>query len=161
MDPQEIESVEFRTTRIKEGYDPDEVDAFLDHVAAEMRLLVQELAKQIDENVTKSRQLARLRDAPTGILATPVPEAPSAGALRILEAAQRTAEQVEGNARMQCDEAIRAARTEADQIRGAAQAEADAINARLEDLKAKHEDLRLYLRSHLEAGLSELEANKP
>src|SRR4051812_26456103 len=101
LTPEDVQKKQFSTVRFKEGYDEEEVDAFLDEVEAELRRL-------IAENQSASRGAPAAPAAP----AAPVPTAPSAPveepsetALRTLLLAQRTA-----------DEAIAQAKAEAEQV---------------------------------------------
>src|SRR4051812_31806569 len=113
LTPEDVQNKRFSTVRFKEGYDEEEVDAFLDEVEAELRRL-------LGENTD-------LRGRPAGAPAQPAAPAPMAApaapteepnetALRTLLLAQRTA-----------DEAIAQAKSEADQILAAAKVRASSI----------------------------------
>lgn len=97
VDPQDIERVEFSTTRIKSGYDPDEVDNYLDRVAESLRSALDSAAQKDGEIVTLRRRIAELErtanDTPTAQL--PVIQAsPTEAAGRLLDLAQKTADDV-------------------------------------------------------------------
>src|SRR5690348_12831288 len=105
LTPEDVQKKQFTTVRFKEGYDEEEVDAFLDEVEAELRRLLAE-----------NQQLGRA-GAPAPAAPVAAPEAPAAApapappaedptetALRTLLLAQRTA-----------DEAIAQAKAEAEQ----------------------------------------------
>ena len=102
LTPEDVQKKQFSTVRFKEGYDEEEVDAFLDEVEAELRRL-------IAENSSLARQTQQpAAAAPTPAApAAPAPPAedPNETALRTLLLAQRTA-----------DEAIAQARAEAEQV---------------------------------------------
>lgn len=108
MIPADIDRKEFKTTRVKEGYDQDEVDAFLDAVQKDYAFLQQTVAKLDDENATLRRIVEASKEAPTAVL-TAVPEKPSAVAERLLEAAEKAAAEHEAEARAKADEVVREA----------------------------------------------------
>ncbi|MGW6257610.1 DivIVA domain-containing protein [Streptomyces sp. NPDC055085] len=169
MDPQEIQTVEFTTTRFKGGYDPAEVDNFIDRVAEELQLATNransngEVAARLRTELAEAnRKLAGYSDLPT----TQIPMQ----ATGILEAAQRVADQVQVEARQAADkvaaEAVTAADSklaeatkEADQRRQAAEAACYAVESRLKDLHVKHDQLRAFLKSHLTSSLDALEVH--
>jgi DivIVA domain-containing protein len=97
VDPHDIERVEFSTTRLKAGYDPDEVDNYLDRVADTLRSKNESLNKANDEIVILRRRVAELErvanDTPTSQLPVFQSE-PTAAAGRLLELAQKTADDV-------------------------------------------------------------------
>lgn len=151
MDPQEIEHVEFRTTRLKEGYDPDQVDAFLDRVAGELRLALTQLQERDEQIVKLKRQLAEQERmlgeydnfTPTQVLPTvskPEPDgvAPVTATL-ILEAAQKTADEVISQAQSHAVDITKVAesnaRERADEIVADAIKRRDTIQAKVTDLE--------------------------
>lgn len=159
MDPQEIDNIEFKTTRLKGGYDPDEVDNFLDRVSAEMRIREAAHISNIQEFDRVKRQLAeakmkleRFSDLPT----TQIPMQ----ATGILEAAQRVAEDVKAQAEGAAAVTVEAANAEAARV-GAMMANATREHeGRVALLKDKHEQLRSFLANFAQSGLDELEANR-
>jgi DivIVA domain-containing protein len=126
VDPQDIERVEFGTTRLKAGYDPDEVDNYLDRVADTLRTVIKSNGELEAEAVRLRRRVAELErkadDTPTTQL--PVVQAePTAAAGRLLDLAQRTA-----------DEVIAQAQAEAVEIQRRADENArDTLNAAVEE----------------------------
>ena len=91
LTPEDVQKKQFSTVRFKEGYDEEEVDAFLDEVEAELRRL-------IAENASLSRAShagpAAAAVAPEAPAAPPPPaEDPNETALRTLLLAQRTADE--------------------------------------------------------------------
>lgn len=126
LTPADVRSVQFTTTRMKSGYDMDEVDAFLDQVEAELGVLISQtqaardseavLRAQCDQLLGRVSELERrLGEATSTVMARPL-VMPSQG-----EAGQGS----------------QAARQAADQIVSAARAEAASIRARLvADLRA-------------------------
>src|SRR6059058_432873 len=110
LTPEDVQNKRFTTVRFKEGYDEEEVDAFLDEVEAELRRLLGE-----NDELRRAPKPTAAAAAPTPAAPPPPPpppareEQPQEAALRTLLLAQRTA-----------DEAIAEAKGEADQIVAAA-----------------------------------------
>lgn len=134
LTPAEVRAVQFATTRMRTGYDMDEVDAFLDIIEADVSQYVDEIQRVRDgEAVLRAqcdqlqsrlaaaeRRVAEAEAALTGAnVPAPSQEAPAevtaeltaaladnADAAAVMAVAQRTA-----------DEIIRLAQTRADSIR--------------------------------------------
>src|SRR5689334_11939647 len=124
LTPEDVQNKRFTTVRFKEGYDEEEVDAFLDEVEAELRRLIGE-----NDNL---RTRATAAPAPTARPAQPQPAAPtpaapaeetSEAALRTLLLAQRTADEAIAQAKQEADQLVNAARTRATQMEQEAQAQ--------------------------------------
>src|SRR3954467_14829738 len=109
LTPDDVQNKRFSTVRFKEGYDEEEVDAFLDEVETELRRLLAE-----NSSLGRAPAPASQPEAPAPAAAPA--EEPSEAALRTLLLAQRTA-----------DEAIAQAKGEADQIVSQAKVRASAI----------------------------------
>ena len=122
MDPRVIDSKQFGTTRLKEGYDQDEVDNFLDLVAAELRRVQQELAKAQQENEILRRRPA---EAPTVAMQQP----PSIVAEKLLQAAEEAARTYEAEAKARADEIVREAGAQGARVVEEAQAAAEKIKS--------------------------------
>lgn len=165
--PVDIERVQFKTTRVKEGYDQDEVDAFLDRAADALKTQIEYANKAEGDNVrlrsevaTLKRQLQAYTDAPTGVLElvkTEQPE-PTAMAGRLLELAQQTADEVTARAQREAadiaararaiaDETLEEAQREANEKRRAAEVEAYNAEQRLVAAKASERRQRDFLHS--------------
>lgn len=152
LTPADIEGKQFSTTRLREGYDPDEVDTFLDRVVAQIR---QETANSDSQGVSLRAEIKRLKAAldEAALRAAPPadPDAPSLDSIKtILVAAQKTAEQciADGNAQSgrtiaeataNAQRSLGEARAEAQRIVGEAhverQAEIDRLTAQIAELK--------------------------
>lgn len=168
----EIEDIEFKATRIKEGYDQEEVDDFLDRVAVDYANLQAKVS-------TLQEQLRRLTDAPTAKMN---PVTPLETADRLLRVAERTAQQHIADAELKADEIVREAggkaaqqieaadraaetmkekaRVEAAGILGQAQAEAAKTRVQRDQLSeqiTQLEDKRRTYKSWLESTLEHLE----
>ena len=113
LTPEDVRNKQFSTVRMKEGYNEDEVDAFLDEVEAELT----RLHRENDELKAKVSQLGqqparggRACGAWAGARrgAGPAPAvAPSAEAVRMLELAQKTADEHVASARVEANRLAR------------------------------------------------------
>jgi DivIVA domain-containing protein len=115
LSPADIDGMRFSTTRLKEGYDQEEVDSFLDQVQDAYRVALAQIARLEEEN----RTLRRINDsmksdasATTAVLATK-PEPPSAVAQKLIEAADEAAKRHEAEARTKADDIVRKAGADA------------------------------------------------
>jgi DivIVA domain-containing protein len=121
--PADINRKQFGSTRLKEGYDQNEVDEFLDRVEEDYSSVIAERDRLIREVDLLRRKLNAVKSSPEA--ATQVlPTTPAGSAEKILVAAQRTAEQVEQEANAEAGQIRAAARAEADNIRTTARGEA-------------------------------------
>jgi DivIVA domain-containing protein len=176
LNPADINNLRFtRASILRPGYVDTEVDRVMSRVA-------EELARHIAEKAQLRDELRALRSQVEG---TPVPVPPSEQAVRIISAAQQTADayvaeaeefsrQMTSEARAVYEEEVRQARENAGAIMQAAQeaaakmtvgmAGADAGARSMEELeeqvaylKAFSQACRVQLRSYLEALLSDVE----
>lgn len=115
LKPADIENVEFKTTRLKEGYDQDEVDNFLDRVAADY--------KRLEELAAQTQQLPPVPTAPPPVVQ------PTEQAAKLLELAQKTADKAVADANAVSAQKIHEGRTEAHRLLGDATAEAERIRS--------------------------------
>ena len=164
IDPQDIERVEFGTTRLKAGYDPDEVDNYLDRVADSLRAVNESNARFEEENARLRRRVAELErsanDTPTTQLPVIAAAEPTAAAGRLLELAQKTADDVIAQAQAdavaiqaRADESARDtlndAVAEADKRRRAAEAQAYKAEQDLDLLAGVRKSVRAQLEGQL------------
>lgn len=166
VDPQDIERVEFSTTRIKSGYDPDEVDNYLDRVAESLRSALDAARQKDTEVVTLRRRVAELERAANDTPTTQLPmiqPAPTEAAGRLLDLAQKTADEVVAAAQAEAvgiqqraDENARDTLNQAveEANRRKRSAEADAYRAEQE--LATLNDKRAQVRAELEGHLNDL-----
>src|SRR5215831_15624165 len=167
LTPADVRNKQFSTTRLRPGYDEEEVDAFLDEVEVELDRLIQEneeLRSKLAEvlrggKAPVSALSSPLADpepemlAPESIMPEPEPEPerrpepvrasmPSEDnmdtAARVLALAQQTADQAIADARREADETLGRARREADEILGKARRQAEQITS---DARARAESL--------------------
>ena len=167
LTPADVRNKQFSTTRLRPGYDEEEVDAFLDEVEAELDRLLQEN----EELRAKLAEFMRGGKAPAPALSSPLPEAPPElmapepprpeperrqhepmmgmmgaapvednmdTAARVLALAQQTADQAIADARREADETLGRARREADDILGKARRQAEQITG---DARSRAESL--------------------
>jgi DivIVA domain-containing protein len=163
LTPADVRNKQFSTTRLRPGYDEEEVDAFLDEVEVELDRLIQEneeLRSKLAECLRGGKSAVSALSSP---LADPEPEMlapepmmpepehrpepvrasmPSADnmdtAARVLALAQQTADQAIADARREADETLGQARREADEILGKARRQAEQITS---DARARAESL--------------------
>src|SRR6266542_2386224 len=160
LTPADVRNKQFSTTRLRPGYDEEEVDTFLDEVEAELDRLIQ-------ENEELRAKLAECLRGKVPALTSPViepkpdlmaPEPPALEpkqpepammgmppaednmdtAARVLALAQQTADQAIADARREADETLGRARREADEILGKARRQAEQITS---DARARAESL--------------------
>lgn len=161
--PADLQNKQFATTRLRPGYDEEEVDAFLDEVQAELERLLaenQELRAKLAQCLRGGTSAVPIPSAPPGppeagsVVPEPAPRAehgpepvriggPAAGeemgtAARVLVLAQQTADQAIADARREAEETLGRARHEADGILANARRQAEQITS---DARARAESL--------------------
>jgi DivIVA domain-containing protein len=163
LTPADVRNKQFSTTRLRPGYDEEEVDAFLDEVEAELDRLIQEneeLRAKLAEVLRGGKVPATALNAPhmdSGADLIPPPEAlrhePERRpepvmmkpvednmdtAARVLALAQQTADQAIADARREADETLGRARREADDLLTKARRQSEQITS---DARARAESL--------------------
>lgn len=170
MEPADIDKKEFKTTRVKGGYDQDEVDNFLDAVGVQWSKDLEIIAKQQDELIRLRRQLKEaqaIADAYDVTQTIPAPS-PAESATRILEFAQRTADEVMAAAKADADSLKAATDNECGDLLGRSRAQAEAmmneargtvyqLEQEAKALTVKVKDTKEYVRGYLRRALNELE----
>jgi cell division initiation protein len=139
LSPQVINEVEFSMAR--RGYDPDQVDEFLEKVAVAVGELTERLGEARERAVLAERRANEIerKGAQRVIEAGPVPESVSAQAEAELETLKRTLVLAQRTA----DAAMREAEEEAARLRADAEAAAaKLISAAEGDARAAHEGTR-------------------
>jgi DivIVA domain-containing protein len=160
LTPADVRNKQFSTTRLRPGYDEEEVDAFLDEVEAALDELIQ-------ENEELRAKLAETMRGRPPVSLTPQPEVPEImpepirheperqlepvmisrprpvednmdTAARVLALAQQTADQAIADARREADETLGRARREADDILTKARRQAEQVTS---DARARAESL--------------------
>jgi DivIVA domain-containing protein len=153
LTPEDVQNKRFTTVRFKEGYDEEEVDAFLDEVEAELRRLLAEKESG---------------PAPAPAPAAAAEEEPNEAALRTLLLAQRTADDAIAQAKAEADQIVAQAKVRASTIESEARAqhasavaelerERGGLAAQIEELRAFEQEYRARLKAYLEGQLRDLE----
>src|SRR6201993_594312 len=155
LTPADVRNKQFSTTRLRPGYDEEEVDAFLDEVEAELDRLIQEneeLRAKLAEVLRGGKSAvpalsSPLSDPKQDMMAPeprmdPEPRQPEPvmmgggmphiedsmdTAARVLSLAQQTADQAIADARREADETLGRARREADEVLTKARRQAEQI----------------------------------
>jgi DivIVA domain-containing protein len=166
LTPADVRNKQFSTTRLRPGYDEEEVDAFLDEVEAELDRLIQEneeLRAKLAECLRGGKSAVPALSSPLGESKTemmaPEPPRPEPErrqpepvmmgsmppaednmdtAARVLSLAQQTADQAIADARREADETLGRARREADDVLTKARRQAEQITG---DARARAESL--------------------
>ncbi|WDG19346.1 DivIVA domain-containing protein [Microbacterium sp. Clip185] len=185
LTPDDVVTKQFQHVRFKEGFDPDEVDDFLDEIVVEWR-------KTIAENDELKAKIAALESgasaapaaaetaAPEPVAEAPAPApvpapapAPAEGAAAtagIIELAQRLHDEHVAEGKAQRDQLIADAQAQAATIVAEAEAkgrdeiarqekERKALEARITELRQFERDYRAELRSFIEGKLRDLETS--
>src|SRR5579862_3234694 len=164
LTPADVRNKQFSTTRLRPGYDEEEVDAFLDEVEAELDRLIQEneelrakLAEVMRGGKSAVPALSSPLSDPKQDMMVPEPVMPDRRqpepvmmggmphiednmdtAARVLSLAQQTADQAIADARREADETLGRARREADEVLTKARRQAEQITG---DARARAESL--------------------
>ncbi len=173
LTPDDVVTKQFQHVRFKEGFDPDEVDDFLDEIVVEWR-------KTIAENDELKAKLAEYEagGAPAAAPApAPAPAAAAAPAMTgdapvasagIIELAQRLHDEHVAEGRAKHDQLIAEAQTQASAIISEAETrhreevgklerERAGLESRITELRNFERDYRSQLRSYIEGKLRDLE----
>ncbi|WP_460773429.1 DivIVA domain-containing protein [Microbacterium sp. GXF7504] len=184
LTPDDVVTKQFQHVRFKEGFDPDEVDDFLDEIVVEWR-------KTIAENEELKAKLAAYESGETPAAAAPAEEpaaaepaaeapaaasaeAPTAAATTdaagIIELAQRLHDEHVAEGKAQRDQLISDAKAQAASIVAEAEAkgrdelarlekERTVLEGRITELRQFERDYRSQLRDLIEGKLRELDAS--
>ena len=185
LTPDDVVTKQFQHVRFKDGFDPDEVDDFLDEIVIEWR-------KALEENTELKAKLAAYESGETPAAAVepaaeaPVAEAPAAPApvveapaeptpsgsatatAGIIELAQRLHDEHVAEGEAKRNQLIADAENEVNRIRSEAEAkqreeaarlerERNTLEARITELRNFERDYRLQLRGYIEGQLRELD----
>lgn len=182
LTPEDVVTKQFQHVRFKEGFDPDEVDDFLDEIVVEWR-------KALAENEELKAKLAAYESGETPaaeavpaapetevvseVPATPEPAAesstaPVAASAGIIELAQRLHDEHVAEGKAQKEKLVSEAQTEADAILNEArtkardeitrlESERGTLEARISELRQFERDYRVQLRSFIEEKLRDLD----
>lgn len=182
LTPDDVVTKQFQHVRFKEGFDPDEVDDFLDEIVVEWR-------KTIAENDELKAKLAGYESgapapvaetpaepveapkeeqpaAPAPVAETAAPVAASAG---IIELAQRLHDEHVAEGKAQRDQLVSEAQAQAAAIVSEAEEkgrdemarldkERTALEGRITELRQFERDYRAQLRTYIESNLRDLDS---
>ncbi|WP_454113298.1 DivIVA domain-containing protein [Microbacterium maritypicum] len=174
LTPDDVVTKQFQHVRFKDGFDPDEVDDFLDEIVIEWR-------KALEENVELKAKLAAYEsgaapEAAAPAAAAPVAEVPAEPAptgsatatAGIIELAQRLHDEHVAEGEAKRNALIAEAETEVARVRTEAEAkqreesarlerERNTLEARITELRNFERDYRSQLRGYIEGQLRELD----
>ncbi|MEU1973361.1 DivIVA domain-containing protein [Microbacterium sp. NPDC019599] len=176
LTPDDVVTKQFQHVRFKEGFDPDEVDDFLDEIVVEWR-------KTIAENEELKARVAELESGAAPAAAAPAPapapvaEAPApapagappaAASAGIIELAQRLHDEHVAEGRAKRDQLVADAQAQAASIVADAEAkgrdelarlerERATLEGRITELRNFERDYRQQLRTYIEGHLRDLE----
>ncbi len=173
LTPDDVVTKQFQHVRFKEGFDPDEVDDFLDEIVVEWR-------KTIAENDELKAKVASLESGAPAAVEAPAPvrqaaseqsdagAPPAAASAGIIELAQRLHDEHVAEGIAQRDQLVSEAQSQAASIVAEAEArgrdelerlnkERGTLEARITELRNFERDYRTQLRSWMEGKLRDLE----
>ncbi len=172
LTPDDVVTKQFQHVRFKEGFDPDEVDDYLDEIVVEWRKAIEE-NEQLKARIAELEQQPAAEKAPAAEapaeaapVAAPSAQAPAAeqaadqsaegtaatSALGILERAQRLHDEHVAEGKSEADKLISDARTEASDIVEKANKERQEVRNKLEterkSLEGRITELRTFERDY-------------
>ncbi len=184
LTPDDVVTKQFQHVRFKEGFDPDEVDDFLDEIVVEWRKTIaenDELKAKLAEYesggapVTAPAGDSEPAQAPVAEAPAPVPAVaadapPAAASAGIIELAQRLHDEHVAEGRSQRDQLIADAQAQATAIVSEAEAkgreelgrlerERASLEGRITELRNFERDYRQQLRTYIEGQLRDLETS--
>jgi len=186
LTPEDVVTKQFQHVRFKEGFDPDEVDDFLDEIVVEWRktiaeneelkakLAAYESGEAAPAAATEVVEAVVVEDAPAVVESVPAPvaEAPAAGGVAasagIIELAQRLHDEHVAEGQAQRDKLISEAQAKASAILAEAEAkgrdemarleaERVTLESRISELRQFERDYRSQLRGFIEEKLRDLD----
>lgn len=182
LTPDDVVTKQFQHVRFKDGFDPDEVDDFLDEIVIEWR-------KAIEENTELKAKLAAyesgaapaeaapvaeapapapVAEVPAPLAAEPAPSGSATATAGIIELAQRLHDEHVAEGEAKRNQLIADAENEVNRIRTEAEAkqreetarlerERNTLEARITELRNFERDYRSQLRGYIEGQLRDLD----
>ncbi|MFB7252220.1 DivIVA domain-containing protein [Microbacterium sp. NPDC056234] len=184
LTPDDVVTKQFQHVRFKDGFDPDEVDDFLDEIVVEWRKALEENTElkaklAAYESGEKAPEAAVVSEVPAPAAAAPAPveapaPAPAAAPVAttttagIIELAQRLHDEHVAEGETKRAQLIAEAETEVEKIRSEAAAkqreesarlerERNTLEARITELRTFERDYRTQLRGYIEGQLRDLD----
>lgn len=134
LEPRDVENKQFTSTRLKLGYDQDEVDDFLDRLGSDYTYMFGRVSELQAEN-------SRLRGADTTVMPQTAPATTTAAMERLLQLAEEEASKIRASATWETNKTRAEALVEAEKIKqeghAAAVAEHDDIVREARERKAE------------------------
>lgn len=181
LTPDDVVTKQFQHVRFKEGFDPDEVDDFLDEIVVEWRKTIAEndelKAKLAEYESGATPSAAPAEAAPAPVAETPAPAPavaadapPAAASAGIIELAQRLHDEHVAEGLSKRDQLIADAQSQATAIVTEAEAkgreelgrlerERATLEGRITELRNFERDYRQQLRTYIEGHLRDLETS--
>lgn len=170
LTPDDVVTKQFQHVRFKEGFDPDEVDDFLDEIVVEWRKALaenEELKAKLAAYESGAAAPAAAAPAPAAASAADAAAAPAASA-GIIELAQRLhdehvaegiaqRDQLIADAKAQAASIISEAETRGREELGKLERERSVLEGKISELRTFERDYRAQLRSYIEGKLRDLE----
>ncbi|MCP2637119.1 DivIVA domain-containing protein [Microbacterium sp. HD4P20] len=179
LTPDDVVTKQFQHVRFKEGFDPDEVDDFLDEIVVEWRKTIaenDELKAKLAAYESGSAPAPAAEPAPAPVIAEAPAPAPAAAtgagapaaSAGIIELAQRLHDEHVAEGIAQRDQLIADAKAQAASIVSEAETrgreelakldrERSSLEGRISELRNFERDYRAQLRSYIEGKLRDLE----
>jgi DivIVA domain-containing protein len=185
LTPDDVVTKQFQHVRFKEGFDPDEVDDFLDEIVVEWRKSIAEAdelkaklaAYESGAEAPAEAPAALVEEVPAPTLAVPAAEisdggkgaaAPAAASAGIIELAQRLHDEHVAEGISQRDKLVSDAQAQAASIISDAETkgreeiarldkERSSLESRITELRNFERDYRAQLRTYIEGKLRDLE----
>ena len=185
LTPEDVVTKQFQHVRFKEGFDPDEVDDFLDEIVVEWRKTIaenEELKARVAEleaaaaaapvAVVEAAPVAEsgavVEEVPAPVAAAPVATGGAAASAGIIELAQRLHDEHVAEGQAQRDKLISDAQAQAASILAEAEAkgrdeiarldaERATLETRISELRQFERDYRSQLRGFIEEKLRDLD----
>jgi len=185
LTPEDVVTKQFQHVRFKEGFDPDEVDDFLDEIVVEWRKTIAENEELKAKLAAYESGSAPAESAPAPVAEEPVVEAvpapepaaeaapaadaaPAAASAGIIELAQRLHDEHVAEGQAQKDKLISEAQAQAAAILAEAEAkgrdelarlesERATLETRISELRTFERDYRTQLRGFIEEKLRDLD----
>lgn len=179
LTPDDVVTKQFQHVRFKDGFDPDEVDDFLDEIVIEWRKALEEnvelkaklAAFESGDAASTAESAAPVAEVPAPVAEVPAEPAPSGSATAtagIIELAQRLHDEHVAEGEAKRAQLIADAEGEVSRIRSEAEAkqreesarlerERNTLEARITELRNFERDYRSQLRGYIEGQLRDLD----
>lgn len=178
LTPDDVVTKSFQHVRFKDGFDPDEVDDFLDEIVVEWRKTLEEnaelkakLAAYESGEAPAAEQAPVVDEVPapvTAVPAAPVEAGSATATAGIIELAQRLHDEHVAEGESKKSQLISEAQAEVDRIQSEAQTkqreesarlerERNTLEARITELRTFERDYRTQLRGYIEGQLRDLD----